>query len=163
ALRLSERLARRGPAALRLALLGLARSPRRAALTAAVIAVSLGLALFAQGYRATLAGGQRDQAAFAVPVDVTLREGAALLPPPSGRPGRSRAGAPAAPVLRSSAPVPASGASPTPVQGLGVPATALPRLRWRSDFAASSPSELARQLQAGGPMRAAGPTIPADA
>jgi hypothetical protein len=166
-LRLLERLARRGPAGIRLALLGLARSPRRAALTAAVIAVSLGLALFAQGYRATLSGGQRDEAAFAVPLDVTLREGSALVRPVDAAPlSRYRAltgGGVALPVLRASATVAASGTSPTPVEALGVPASGLPRLRWRSDYAAASPSALAARLEAGGPQRAAGPTIPADA
>ena len=38
------------------------------------LVVSLGLALFAETYRATLVRGQHDQAAFAVPRDLVVSE-----------------------------------------------------------------------------------------
>ena len=69
---------RRAPAVLRTAALGLARAPGQAALTVAFVAVAGGLALFAAGYRATLTDGQRDEAAFRVPVDVTVARGRRL-------------------------------------------------------------------------------------
>jgi hypothetical protein len=59
---------------LRLAVLALARRPGYAAVTAAFLTVSLGLALFAESYRSTLIHGEDDQAKFAVPADFVLRE-----------------------------------------------------------------------------------------
>src|SRR5205807_4634415 len=53
-MRAAERAARTGPSALRLALLALARAPSRTIATAAFLLVSVGLALFAASYRATL-------------------------------------------------------------------------------------------------------------
>src|SRR5207244_8582738 len=66
---LLERWGRRGPASVRLAALSLARHPGRAAIAVAFLVVSLGLAVFAEAYRATLVRGQNDQASFAAPVD----------------------------------------------------------------------------------------------
>jgi hypothetical protein len=75
-MRLGERVARRSGALVpRLALLALARSPARTKATAAFLVVGLGLALFATSWRATLGRGAHDQAAFQVPLDVTLIEG----------------------------------------------------------------------------------------
>jgi hypothetical protein len=42
--------------------------------TVAFLTIAFGLALLAEGYRATLARGEVEQAAFAVPLDVTARE-----------------------------------------------------------------------------------------
>ena len=81
AMRNMERLARRGPMSLRLAALSLARDPGPAAITAGFLAVAFGLGILASSYRATLEGGQRDEAAYAVPADVIAREGAALVRP----------------------------------------------------------------------------------
>jgi hypothetical protein len=58
----------------RLAALGLARGPGGAVVTVAFLTISFGLALLAEGYRATLTRGEREQAAFRVPLDVTVRE-----------------------------------------------------------------------------------------
>src|SRR6185295_9082670 len=78
-MRLAERLVRRGPTALRLATRALARAPARTAATASFLTVAFGLALFATGYRATLEQGAGDQAAFAVPLDFTVKEGPRLV------------------------------------------------------------------------------------
>ena len=74
ALLLLERLSRGRSTSLRLAALSLARHPGHAAVAAAFLLVSVGLAVFAESYRSTLARGQEEQAAFAVPLDFTLRE-----------------------------------------------------------------------------------------
>ena len=63
-----------GPLPLRLAALSLARRGGTAVVAAAFLVVSVGVALFAVSYRATLERGQRDQAAFAVPADYVLSE-----------------------------------------------------------------------------------------
>jgi len=64
----------RGPLPLRLAALSLARRGGTALVASAFLVVSIGVALFAVSYRATLERGQRDQAAFAVPADYVLSE-----------------------------------------------------------------------------------------
>src|SRR5262249_516176 len=74
ALGLLERWGRRGAAPLRLAALSLARHPGRAAVAVAFLVVSLGLALFAEAYRATLVRGQDGQATFAAPADDIVSE-----------------------------------------------------------------------------------------
>ena len=74
ALRLVERAARGRSLGLRIASLSLARSPGYAIAATAFLVVSFGLALFAESYRATLARGERDQAAQRVPLDYTVRE-----------------------------------------------------------------------------------------
>jgi hypothetical protein len=64
----------RGRPVLRLAWIGLARGPGAGAVTAAFLTIAFGLALLAEGYRGTLSRGERDQAAFQVPLDVVVRE-----------------------------------------------------------------------------------------
>jgi len=64
----------RGPLPLRLAAVSLARRGGTALVASAFLVVSVGVALFAVTYRATLERGQRDQAAFAVPADYVLSE-----------------------------------------------------------------------------------------
>jgi hypothetical protein len=64
----------RGPLPLRLAALSLARRGGTSVVASAFLVVSVGVALFAASYRATLERGQRDQAAFAVPADYVLSE-----------------------------------------------------------------------------------------
>jgi hypothetical protein len=54
ALHAGERLSRRAPFGLRLALLGAARNPAQAAAATTFLAVALGAALFGLNYRATL-------------------------------------------------------------------------------------------------------------
>jgi FtsX-like permease family len=58
----------------RLVALGLARGPGAAIVTASFLTIAFGLAILAEGYRATLARGEREQAAYQVPLDVTVRE-----------------------------------------------------------------------------------------
>jgi hypothetical protein len=63
-----------GPLPMRLAAVSLARRGGTALVASAFLVVSVGIALFAVSYRATLERGQRDQAAFAVPADYVLSE-----------------------------------------------------------------------------------------
>src|SRR4029077_18353357 len=74
ALRLLERAGRRGPAAVRLSLLSLARSPGQVLLSVVFFVLSIGVALFAIAYRATLERGETEQARFAVPAPFVLQE-----------------------------------------------------------------------------------------
>ncbi len=70
---------RRTPLALRLVAVGLGRGPGTTVVTVAFLTIAFGLALLAEGYRATLERGEREQAAFQVPLDVTVREDLASL------------------------------------------------------------------------------------
>ena len=65
---------RRSGLSARLAAVGLARGPGGAVATVAFLTIAFALALLAGGYRATLVQGERDQAAFEVPLDVVVRE-----------------------------------------------------------------------------------------
>ncbi len=162
--RLGARLSRRSPTALRLALLALGRAPTRTALAGAFLVVAIGLALFAATYRATLERGARDEAGFAVPLDLTLTEGVHLLQPldaasVSGY-ERLAPGVHADPILRRSADVPGQGSSVQGVTVVGIPADALERMYWRSDFARASRSTLARALTRDGPASLRGSVLP---
>ena len=121
---------------LRLAALSLARDPGPAAITAGFLAVAFGLGILASSYRATLEGGQRDEAAYAVPADVIAREGAALVRPLDVAPiteWTSLPGDPRTlPVLRLPASTATGGASSGSIQVLGVPATRCRRCAWRA-------------------------------
>ena len=74
-------LARRGRASVRLAGVSLARAPGAAGIAAAFLALAIGLAALAESYRSTLARGERDRAAFALPTDVVVRENLRALVP----------------------------------------------------------------------------------
>ena len=80
-LRALGRIGRRGPIALRLAAVSLARNPGGAATVATFLVASLGLALFAVTYRSTLLQGQKDEAAYAAPAPYVLDENLAELVP----------------------------------------------------------------------------------
>jgi hypothetical protein len=71
----------RGPLPVRLASVSLARRGGTAIVASAFLVVSIGVALFAVSYRATLERGQRDQAAFGVPADYVLSENLERLVP----------------------------------------------------------------------------------
>ena len=58
----------------RFAAIGLARGPGAAVATVAFLTIAFAVALLAEGYRATLVRGDREQAAFRVPHDVVVRE-----------------------------------------------------------------------------------------
>src|SRR5262249_15652330 len=65
---------RRGRISTRLAAVGLARGPGAAVATVAFLTIAFALALLAEGYRATPIRGDREQAAFSVPLDLVVRE-----------------------------------------------------------------------------------------
>lgn len=164
ALRGLEALARSGPLSLRLATLGLARAPRGPAISIAGVAVSVGLACFAAAYGATLDRGARDQAAFAVPFDVTVSQGPQLVPPlvaaDTVRWRELTGGGAVLPVQRTSATVP-RGAGRVELPLIALPAAALPALRgWREQDASASRPELVRRLVPTSPMAPRGPLIP---
>src|SRR5205085_6523391 len=58
----------------RVALLSLARSPGEVVLTVVFFVLSVGVAVFAFAYRATLVQGEREQARYAVPAPYVLSE-----------------------------------------------------------------------------------------
>jgi hypothetical protein len=163
AMRLGERWTRSASAALHLAFLALARAPARTVATVAFLIVSIGLALFAAGYRATLEDGARDEAAYAVPLDYTLSEGPRLVLPLDAAPlsSYSRTGIRAYPVLRRTATVAGAGTSALAPTVLGIPAEAIAKLHWRSDYSGLSPRSIAKLLGAGGTVSLRGVPIPA--
>src|SRR4051812_46118565 len=147
-LRALERLGRRGPIAARLAALSLARSPGRARAAVAFLVVALGFALFAAVYRSTLAAGEREQAAYAVPADFVVSEDPAQLVPLNHLPEPDvAAGAEVTPVLRQTGDVSrlqASGGADV----LGIPADGLPQIAgWRGDFAPQPLTALAAAIK----------------
>jgi hypothetical protein len=165
AMRTAERLTRDRSLSLRLAVLALARAPSRTVVSCAFVTVALGLALFAAGYRATLAQGAADQAAFRVPLDFTVAEGSRLVLPldaaPPARYERAGPGVRAFPVVRLSATTPGSGSSVLSPTVLGLPRGAVERLHWRSDYSALSPGTIAARIAPGPEPRPAGVALPA--
>jgi len=162
-LRLAGRSVRRGPVAVRLALVSLGRQGGRPALVVAFVTAALGLSVFALSYRDTLQTGESDQASFAVPLDFTVSTGSALVNPlDAAALDRYRGLAPgtvAEPVIRMSAAVPGAGIPAQPAL-IGVPAASLPDLRWRSDYSGESQADLARALAHGGEPQLAGADLP---
>ena len=139
ALRALGRAGRRGPVALRLAALSLARNPGGATVAATFLVASLGLALFAVTYRSTLSRGEHDEAAYAAPAPYVLDENLGQLVPVL----HAWNGGPATQVLRLSGNVPSAVA----FTFLGVPSTALAATGgWRSDFASAPLASLAERL-----------------
>jgi hypothetical protein len=165
-LRAGERLARRGPLPLRLALTGLARRPEAPAVALAFVAISIGLAGFAVGDRATLERGSSDEAAQAVGLDARIGPAANFTRPLQvASPARWRTlagpGAQVFAVRRTDAALTLSGNS-IEVAALGVPAAALPLLQdWRRSDGSAPLRTLSRRLAPRGPVRTPGPTIPA--
>jgi hypothetical protein len=166
-MRLGERWTRNAGTAVHLAFLVLARAPARTVATVGFLLVSIGLALFAVSYRATLAAGARDEAAYAVPLDYTVTEGRQLVLPlaaaPLSRYDAIEPGTAAYPILRRTASVAGSGATIISPTVLGVPAAAIAKLHWRSDFSDLSPGTIAKRVGAGGPVSLRGVPIPAGA
>jgi FtsX-like permease family protein len=149
ALRGLGRAGRRGSIALRLAAASLARNPGHAAIAATFLVASLGLALFAVAYRATLIRGQHDEAAYAVPASFVVSEDLTQLVPVLHGAPQSAYPSPPTPVLRLSGDVP-TGATYT---FLGIPAHALTSVGgWRADFASHSRAALATRIAPGGDM-----------
>jgi hypothetical protein len=164
AMRAAERLTRRRSISLRLAVLALARAPARTVVSAAFVTIALGLALFAGSYRATLVRGAADQAAFEVPLDFTATEGTRLVRPleaaPLARYRRLGGDASAYPVLRLAATTPGNGATVLAPTVLGIPAAALAKMHWRSDFSSLPLRTIAARLAQGGQPRLARIALP---
>ena len=152
ALRGLERIVPKGALSFRLAALALVRRPGYAAVAVGFVVVSIGLALFAETYRWTLVRGQQDQAAFAVPADVIVRENlsqlitvrSAVTPDvlrslgPGVRPQE---------VTRQTASIQGAG-DVTGIAVVGLDSRALHRIDgWRSDFASRSPAELGTLIE----------------
>jgi hypothetical protein len=161
-LRGGERLTRRGPVLVRLALVGLARAPAAPSLAIAFIAVSVGLGGFALAYRATLLRGTADQAAQAVPLDATVSPAADFTTPlelaPLAR-WRSLARGEVLPVRRTDATFTSGGGTVT-VPALGVPAAGLRLIHgWRAGDGSAPLAALARRLAPRGPTRTPGPQL----
>ena len=161
-LRLAERLARRRSLGLRLASLSLARNPGYAIVATAFLVVSFALALFAESYRATLARGERDQAAHRVPLDFVLQEDLRrLIPVLDAAPLERFRALPAVevePVLRLRGGV-GRLEGESGITMLGLPPSSLPQLNgWRADERGTSPKELALRIAAA-PSRN-GPRLP---
>jgi hypothetical protein len=159
--RLAERLAPRTRPALRLALLSAARTPGTQLITVGFLVVSVGLAVFAATYRSTLLEGEKAEASFAVPLDYTVRRAGSA--PAAGEPsiGSAYARWNAVPVVRRTGEA-RSLNLPVTIDVLGLPSDALSRLRWRSDFAETTPRELGRRIDPQRPLQPVGPRLPAD-
>jgi hypothetical protein len=141
-LRAIEWSARRASPSVRVALLSLARAPGEVALTVVFFVLSIGIAVFAFAYRATLVQGEHQQASYAVPAPYVLSEDLTRLV--TIQQALPRGGGTS--VLRDSGYV--SGTRGRDFTLLALPAHALPSIDgWRSDFSKSSPSDLATLLQ----------------
>ncbi len=166
ALMAGERAARRGPVAVRVAFVDLARRPALPSLWVAFVAVAVGLGGFALCYRATLQRSASDQAAAAVPLDAIVSPGPSFATPltlASLSRWDALARGVAWPVRRSQATFVSGDASVT-VPALGVPATALARVHgWRASDASVPLRTLASRIAPAGPVRAPGPVVPPQA
>jgi hypothetical protein len=139
-LRALEWAGRRGPPPVRLALLSLARSPGAVLLSVVFFVLSVGVALFAFSYRATLERGEVEQARYAVPAPYVLQEDLSKLV-------TVQQAAPhlGTPVLRDQGFVTAD-------RGIDFTLLALPAATithvdgWRADFSSLTPSALAQML-----------------
>ena len=144
ALRLLELAARRATPPVRVALLSLARAPGEVLLTVVFFVLSVGIAVFALAYRATLVQGEREQARYAVPAPFVLSEDLGKLVTIQQAPLPSRYHA--TQVLRDSGYV--TGNNGRDFTLLALPANSLASIDgWRGDFSAQSPAELGRLLQ----------------
>jgi len=165
AFRTLERLTPPRAVSARLAALALVRNPAYAAVAAAFIAVSLGLALFASAYRSTLARGQHDQARFATGADFVLREDLSRLIPV--RDAVSSVGlVQLGPGVKVSKVMHVSGSigGARDVTGIAVlgldPASMASVDGWRDDFAAQPLPTLVGRVAAGRRVELAGPLLP---
>jgi len=165
-LRGAERVARGGPVLARLALVNLARSPAVPALAIAFIAVAVGLGGFALAYRSTLIRSAADQAADRVPLDALVSPGPDFSTPLELAPlqrWQALAAGPVLPIRRTDANY-TSGAGTVTVPALGVPAAGLIQIHgWRESDGSAPLAVLARRLAPAGPVRSAGPMLPAGA
>jgi hypothetical protein len=163
-LRGAERVTRSGPVLPRLALVNLARSPAVPALVIAFIAVTTGLGGFALAYRSTLIRSAADQAADRVPLDVLVSPGPDFATPLEVAPlqrWQALASGTVLPIRRTDANYTSGGGTVT-VPALGIPADGLSQIRgWRESDGSAPLTALARRLEPTGPVRVAGPVLPA--
>lgn len=151
-LRALEWSSRRAPMSLRIALLSLARAPGEVVLAVVFFVLSIGIAVFALAYRATLMQGEHDQARYAVPAPYVLQEDLTRLVTIQ----QAASDVPGTRVLRDSG---AAGGSDFTL--LALPARALPHIDgWRSDFSRQSPAQLARLIRPTSSMRLNGVPVP---
>jgi hypothetical protein len=156
-LRMLEWAGRRGPPSLRLALLSLARAPGRVLLSVVFFVLSVGVALFAIAYRATLVRGEAEQARYAVPAPYILEENLEKLVTVQQVVPRTLAGA--TPVLRDQGYVTAGRGRDFTL--LALPASSLARIGgWRSDFSSQAPAGLARAIAPPAPAALRGVDLP---
>lgn len=163
--RLAMRLLPRRDVAARIGITAVAGRPLRPAATAGLLVAAIGAATFAGGYAATLHEGAADQAAFAVPLDVTLTTGqeparpldvatAAVL-------SRAAGGAEAFAALHATGSLRTGTDAASPVTMIGVDPGALPRVnRWAAVTGSrDSPESLAAALR-GTPAAPYGMAVP---
>jgi hypothetical protein len=141
-----SRILPRRALATRLGLVGAVRSPLRPVATAAFLAAATGIVAFAGSYQATLAQGARDQAAFAVPLDVTVRAGSTLRTPLQAAPvsAYEHAGAAVHPVVRASATVRLNAAQSLVPELVGIDPATLPLIPDWSNLVGASSADRAR-------------------
>jgi hypothetical protein len=143
-LRLLELSARRTSAPVRIALLSLARAPGEVLLTVVFFVVSVGIAVFAVAYRATLVRGEGEEARYAVPAPFVLSEDLGKLVTVQQAPPPARFAV--TPVARESGFVGGGGGRDFTL--LALPARSIAGIDgWRSDFSSRTPAELARLLR----------------
>ena len=160
ALRLLELAARRSTPPVRVALLSLARAPGEVLLTVVFFVLSVGIAVFAIAYRATLVQGEREQARYAVPAPFVLSEDLGKLVTIQQAPLPRHFAAQQ--VVRESGYV--TGNHGRDFTLLALPAGSLASIDgWRSDFSPQSPAELGRLLQPATPPSLRGIRLPAAA
>jgi hypothetical protein len=148
----------------RLAGVSLARTTGAAGTAAAFLALALALACLAAAYRSTLASGERDQAAYAVPADVVVREDlGSLVPVLSAAPLRTYEAIPGVETVHPVVRVTASAGPAASVSGvtvLGVPPQALASMPlWRSDWGVSRRT-LVETVERHGAVGLRGPVLP---
>ena len=143
-LRVLELAARRATPPVRVALLSLARAPGEVSMTVVFFVLSVGIAVFAIAYRATLVQGEREQARYAVPAPYVLSEDLGKLVTIQQAPLPARYHA--TQVDRESGFV--TGNHGRDFTLLALPARSLASIDgWRSDFSPQSPAELGHLLQ----------------
>ena len=125
-----------------LAGVSLARSAGAAGIAAAFLALAVALAGLAEAYRSTLETGERDQAAFAVPTDVVVREDLrSLVPVLRAAPIERYAAIPGVEAVRPVTRLTASAGPAASVSGVTVLGVEPDAIRaeplWRDDWGAS--------------------------
>ena len=166
---LARPAARLSDVRLRLPLLALARNPGRAAIAASFLVVSVGGALFALTYRATLERGVEDRVHYAYPLDFVVRENLArenagpLDVAPLSRYGALGEDVVVVPAIRRHASLPRLAGVQT-LTALALPAAQLATLSgWRDDFSELPRSEIARRLAPPDPVGLRGVRLPSAA